>query len=102
MKKSAFTYALIAASLLTGTMAHAEGRLTNKFFHPSTGYDVSVYEAPRGISELVGVHKATGETFKVVLSANGKVTGDFRGKPVSLKFNKFGKLVPDNAELASQ
>jgi hypothetical protein len=102
MKKNVIVYVAFVASMVTASMAHAEGRVLQRFFHKSSGYDVTVLQAPRSARELVGVHKTTGDTFKIYLTEAGKITGMYRGEAVNLKMNKYDKLVADTTEIASQ
>jgi hypothetical protein len=102
MRKSIFAPAVIAISLLSATMAAAKGHIINKFYHKATGYKVTVMEAPNDGRVLEGVHKETGETFTMYVTYNGIVTGDYQGKPVHMRVTNSGKVIHEEAELASK
>jgi hypothetical protein len=102
MMKSILSTVAVAATLLSATMAQAQGRIIDRFYHKASGYTVVVRDAPRDGRVLEGVQKVTGEKFVMHVTAAGKVTGDFEGKPVSFTVTDSGKIIQDSTEIASK
>jgi hypothetical protein len=101
MTRSFIAIAAMSIALLTAPLAQARGIIVDRFVHAASGYKVIVREDFQKTRVLEGVHRLTGETFTLVVTAKGKVTGDFQGKPVSFMVDKDGRPLADPVVVAS-
>jgi hypothetical protein len=87
------TLMLVAA--LAGTLAAAPAAFafpdTVRFTHEATGFKVIKRGARTGNTVLTGTNANTGESFKVRVTASGRVIGTYKGQPVDFQLDKTAK-----------
>lgn len=82
---------LIGSMLAASSAAMAAPGFTDRFVDAKSGYVVETREVGSWL-KLKGRHPDSGSTFRLKLSASGRVTGQWDGKPVDYRL---GDKAPD-------